>query len=265
MAASISLLLIKRISHLHINPKSHRLFQPFLTKSLSTSPQSNTESTHEPNHKPSSLSSRLSFVFDQIDAIEKRHSEKDETLERIRAWRQSKQTHQLKTPPSAPQQDPDLREVESVVSNDKLDSCVVLEPIQIDSGELSKEKGVIELVHPWPEWMELMERLVKQNYFDHRRERDDDDMVNSLGIDVSSVGLGEDENVGVALFQDFRAVQNACSNFGKDRFDILRSLSRNDIQILVGHGCPATDRKVVFSGKLLRKRVHLDEGDVSVI
>ncbi|AAG28231.1 hypothetical protein [Arabidopsis thaliana] len=262
MAASISLLLIKRISHLHINPKSHRLFQPFLTKSLSTSPQSNTESTHEPNHKPSSLSSRLSFVFDQIDAIEKRHSEKDETLERIRAWRQSKQTHQLKTPPSAPQQDPDLREVESVVSNDKLDSCVVLEPIQIDSGELSKEKGVIELVHPWPEWMELMERLVKQNYFDHRRERDDDDMVNSLGIDVSSVGLGEDENVGVALFQDFRAVQNACSNFGKDRFDILRSLSRNDIQILVGHGCPATDRKVVFSGKLLRKRVHLDEGDV---
>lgn len=44
----------------------------------------------------------------------------------------------------------------------------------------------------------------------------------------------------------------------------LRSLSRNDIQILVGHGCPATDRKVVFSGKLLRKRVHLDEGDVSI-
>ncbi|KAG7585514.1 Zinc finger RanBP2-type [Arabidopsis thaliana x Arabidopsis arenosa] len=263
MASSISLLLIKRISHFHINPKSRRLFQPFLTKSLSTSPQSNTDSTHEPNHKPSSLSSRLSFVFDQIDAIEKRHSEKDETLERIRAWRQSKQTHQSKTPSSAPQQqDPDPREVESVVSNDELVSGAVVESSQIDSGELSKEKGVVELVHPWPEWMELMERLVKQNYFDHRRERDDDEMVNSLGIDVSNVGLGEEENVGVAVFQDFRAVQNACINFGKDRFDILRSLSRNDIQILVGYGCPATDRKVVFSGKLLRKRVHLDEGDV---
>ncbi|CAA7051522.1 unnamed protein product [Microthlaspi erraticum] len=263
MASSISLLLIKRISLLHVKPKSRRLFQQFIGKSLSTSAQSNPNTTPEQNHKPSSLSSRLSFVFDQIDAIEKRHSEQDETLERIRAWRQSKQT------PSSPaaRQDPDPVELrsESAGSNEKPDSA---ELTQSSSGELSKEKkGVVELVHPWPEWMELMERLVKQNYFDHRRQRDEEDeMVQSLGIDVSSsssnVGLSEEENVGVALFQDFRAVQNACVNFGKDRFDILRSLSRNDIQILVGHGCPATDRKVVFSGKLLRKRVHLDEGDV---
>lgn len=224
MAPSISLLLIKRISLFHIKPKSCRLFQPFLAKSLSTSPQSKPDSTLEPNHKPSSLSSRLSFVFDQIDAIEKRHSEKDETLERIRAWRQSKQTHQLKTPSSSATQDPDPREVESVVPNEELVSCAVAEPepTQINSGELSKEKGVVELVHPWPEWMELMERLLKQNYFDHRRERDEEEMVNSLGIDVSNVGLGEEEKIGVALFQDFRAVQNACINFGKDRFDILR-------------------------------------------
>ncbi|KAL1188109.1 Zinc finger protein VAR3 [Cardamine amara subsp. amara] len=255
MAPSISLLLIRRNSLFHINPKSRRLFQPFLTKSLSTSPQSNTDSTLEPNHKPSSLSSRLSFVFDQIDAIEKRHSEKDETLERIRAWRQSKQTHR---------QDPDpVEESESVVSNEKSESNSCAVAVAETTPVISN--GVVELVHPWPEWMEFMERLVKQNYFDHRRERDDDDeIVNNLGIDVSNVGLSDEKNVsnGVALFQDFRAVQNACINFGKDRFDILRSLSRNDIQILVGHGCPATDRKVVFSGKLLRKRVHLDEGDV---
>lgn len=43
----------------------------------------------------------------------------------------------------------------------------------------------------------------------------------------------------------------------------FRSLSRQDIQVLVGHGCPSTDKKVVFSAKLLRKHVHLDEGDVS--
>ncbi|KAK8564842.1 hypothetical protein V6N12_058424 [Hibiscus sabdariffa] len=30
---------------------------------------------------------------------------------------------------------------------------------------------------------------------------------------------------------------------------------------LVGFGCHNTDKKVVFSAKLLRKRVHLDEGD----
>lgn len=40
-------------------------------------------------------------------------------------------------------------------------------------------------------------------------------------------------------------------------------MSRKDIQILVGFGCPSPDKKVVFSAKLLRKLVHLDEGDVS--
>ncbi|KFK35598.1 hypothetical protein AALP_AA4G012200 [Arabis alpina] len=243
MAHSISLLLIRRISLFHINPKSRRLLQPFLGKSISSSTQTNPNPVPDNDHKPTSLSSRLSFVFDQIDAIEKRHSEKDETLERIRAWRQSKQT-----PSAPPDPAPAGAQSESIEEPDS--NGVVEEP---------GSNGVVELVHPWPEWMELMERLVQQNYFDHRRQRDEDDMVQSLGIDVPSIG---EENVGLALFQDFRAVQNACINFGKDRFDILRSLSRNDIQILVGHGCPATDRKVVFSGKLLRKRVHLDEGDV---
>jgi hypothetical protein len=41
-------------------------------------------------------------------------------------------------------------------------------------------------------------------------------------------------------------------------------LSRQDIQILEGYGCPNVNKKVVFSSKLLRKHVHLDEGDVSV-
>lgn len=45
----------------------------------------------------------------------------------------------------------------------------------------------------------------------------------------------------------------------------FRSLSRQDIQVLVGYGCPSADKKVVFSAKLLRKHVHLDEGDVSFI
>ncbi|CAH8360808.1 unnamed protein product [Eruca vesicaria subsp. sativa] len=264
MPPSISLLLIKRLSLLHINPNNRRLFHPFLVKPLSTSAHStnpNSSPHPEHNHKPSSsLSSRLSFVFDQIDAIEKRHSEQDETLERIRSWRQSKQPQpQPPPPPPPPPAHPDHGESESETAGD---SNVA------ELSEKGKEKGVVELVHPWPEWMELMEVLVKQNYFDHRRGRDDggdedEMMVQSLGIDLPSSSSSSSSNdVGAALFQDFRAVQNACVNFGKDRFDILRSLSRNDIQILVGHGCPATDRKVVFSGKLLRKRVHLDEGDV---
>ncbi|GFZ02976.1 zinc finger (Ran-binding) family protein [Actinidia rufa] len=34
----------------------------------------------------------------------------------------------------------------------------------------------MEVVHPWTEWIELMERLVQQNYFDHRR-KDEEKMV----------------------------------------------------------------------------------------
>lgn len=129
-----------------------------------------------------------------------------------------------------------------------------------ESVSVEKKESVrkeVELVHPWPEWMEFMERLVKQNYFDHRR-KDEDKMVKDLGFsdvveDVVDVGID---------FNDFKTVQTACLNFGKDRFDILRSLSRQDIQNLVGYGCPSADKKVVFSAKLLRKHVHLDEGDV---
>ncbi|KAK1566949.1 hypothetical protein Q3G72_006411 [Acer saccharum] len=108
-----------------------------------------------------------------------------------------------------------------------------------------------------------MERLVKQNYFDHRR-KDEEKMVRGLGFDDDLVVVEENgggDDVGVD-FNDFKIVQTACLNFGKDRFDILRPLSRQDIQILVGYGCPSADKKVVFSAKLLRKHVHLDEGDV---
>lgn len=44
----------------------------------------------------------------------------------------------------------------------------------------------------------------------------------------------------------------------------FRSLSKKDIQILVGHGCPSMDPGVVYSSKLLRKYTHLDEGDVCI-
>jgi DNA polymerase zeta len=45
-------------------------------------------------------------------------------------------------------------------------------------------------------------------------------MVESLGLDVSGVG-NESDGVGID-FNNFRAVQTACINFGKDRFDIFR-------------------------------------------
>lgn len=118
----------------------------------------------------------------------------------------------------------------------------------------------VELVHPWPEWIELMERLAQQRYFDLGRAggADESSMAAAVPMDLSEVS----EEAGFDFSRDWTTVKNACMNFGRDRFDILKSLPRKDLQILVGHGCPSMDAKVVFSAKLIRKLVHLDEGDV---
>ena len=98
--------------------------------------------------------------------------------------------------------------------------------LEVANEKVKKKEGtVVEVVHPWPEWIELMERLVGQNYFDHRR-KDEDRMVKELGLDASETVTVEDEDLGID-FKDFKAVHTACINFGKDRFDILRFVSSN--------------------------------------
>ncbi|KAI3810540.1 hypothetical protein L1987_20157 [Smallanthus sonchifolius] len=229
----------------HRNPNLHKTIfinQPILKPFSSTTPNSDKR-----NPKPTSLSARMSFVFDQIDVIEKERSQKDETLQRIRAWRESKKEKQ----PTI-QQDSHTDDVEVSVSVSGIK----------EKGLLSKE---VELVHPWPEWIELMERFVQQNYFDCRRKDEDRLISDSRFGDGGGGGGGvmvEVMEEGFDFTRDWKTVQTAGLSFGKDRFDILRSLSRQDIQLLVGYGCPSPDKKVVFSAKLLRKHVHLDEGDV---
>ena len=87
----------------------------------------------------------------------------------------------------------------------------------------AQAKSELELVHPWPEWIELMERLVQQNYFDHRR-KDEDKMIHDLGFDSSLPGNSRVSDSSGLDFKNFKLVQTACLNFGKDRFDILRSV-----------------------------------------
>ncbi|CAL9068916.1 uncharacterized protein LOC135626320 [Musa acuminata AAA Group] len=202
-----------------------------------------------PDSPKPSLSTRLSFVFDQIDAIDRDRTAKDAALQRIRAWHQNK-------PPPPPAEDGKFAppatcgstpsEVHDLAADVRTDESV--------RDVLRKE---VELVHPWPEWIELMERLAQQNYFDFRRT-DEERVAENLSIDLSRIK----EEMGFDFSRDWTTVRNACMNLGRDRFDILRSLSRKDLQVLVGHGCPSMDPKVVFSAKLLRKLVHLDEGDV---
>uniref|UniRef100_A0A6N2LXK6 RanBP2-type domain-containing protein n=1 Tax=Salix viminalis TaxID=40686 RepID=A0A6N2LXK6_SALVM len=238
----ISLLLLRRLTLTSQSPKPpplSLLLNNFYLKPYSTTTNAN-PSTEQP--KPSPLSARLSFVFDQIDSIERERAEKHHTLQKIRVWRQSKDTPQQEQQERNPEtistqsqelvgtQNPEtiLSQNENLESGPGADGISSVDFEESDLIELKRKE--VELVHPWPEWIELMERLVQQNYFDHRRKVSDN-MI-------------------------------ACLNFGKDRFDIFRSLSRQDIQILVGYGCPSVDKKVVFSSKLLRKHVHLDEGDV---
>ncbi|KAJ8753427.1 hypothetical protein K2173_019826 [Erythroxylum novogranatense] len=252
-----SLILLRRLTLAFHNPKppfSLFCLKPYSTVNSSSDPQS-----------PSSLSARMSFVFDQIEAIERERVEKHESLQRIRAWRQSKDTLQSQQQ----QQKVDSECISSQnqervgAQNAKLESST-RDGTRVDIGiNLNKSmtnKKEIEVVHPWPEWIELMQRLVQHNYFDHRR-KDEDKMVRDVGFNVIDGTANIDDDGGINL-KDFKAVHTACLNFGKDRFDILRSLSRQDIQMLVGYGCPSADRKVVFSAKLLRKYSHLDEGDV---
>ncbi|KAK6911557.1 Zinc finger, RanBP2-type [Dillenia turbinata] len=256
MAPTLLSLLLRR--SLSKTPKPYTLLiRPYFRSHASKSFSTSTDVSSNPSdpNKPSSLSARLSFVFDQIDAIDKSRSEKDETLQRIRAWRESKkQQEQDQQTDTNNNKSSEIGELGlGFCENVEMKTDLDLEGKRQKEGLVGKE---VELVHPWPEWIELMERLVQQNYFDHRR-KDEDKMIEELGFRMSDVA-----EEGFDFTRDWKTVQTACLNFGRDRFDILRSLSRQDIQMLVGYGCPSADRKVVFSGKLLRKHAHLDEGDV---
>lgn len=209
-----SLLILRRLSLSSSNPKSSpalfHLFTTTTTKRFSTSPAppSSSSSSSLDTKPPSSLSARLSFVFDQIDAIEKERSQKDETLQRIRAWRESKK----------PQQPESGLGFATGAAKDSNSSACGSKSVA-ESERMFGVKNEVELVHPWPEWIELMERLVQQNYFDHRR-KDEDKMVQELGFDAA---VGATLSVASGLdFNDFKTVQTACLNFGKDRFDIMR-------------------------------------------
>lgn len=105
----------------------------------------------------------------------------------------------------------------------------------------ARESRDFRILHPWPEWMELMEHLLKKGYF----EGQDCPLRNR---ELSS--------------KESNQIRTAFLNFARDRFYLVSYLPRKDIQVLVQLGCPSTDRKVVNSGKRLRAHVGIDEGNV---
>ncbi|KAB2054965.1 hypothetical protein ES319_A11G003200v1 [Gossypium barbadense] len=96
--------------------------------------------------------------------------------------------------------------------------------------------------HPWPEWVTFIDRLKSKGYFVEAN--------NTVTSDA-----GND-------YKDMNFVKDACISFARDRFDLFKLLSTDDIETVVGSGCPNVLRKSVNSAKRLRAYVHLDEGDV---
>ncbi|GMH15154.1 hypothetical protein Nepgr_016995 [Nepenthes gracilis] len=154
------------------------------------------------------------------------------------------QISQLHHPSENPDKSSNLgfvsNEFEELHSSPSITQRPKLEPQQQSTSSLI-EKLALQITNPWPEWVHLMEVLLKKGYF----------------VEIGSP-FGNDEMGS----KDSNLVRTACLNFGRDRFDLIRYLSRRDIQIVVGFGCPSVDRKVVNSGKRLRALVGIDEGNV---
>ncbi|KAL7139507.1 hypothetical protein ABFS83_09G056700 [Erythranthe nasuta] len=115
-----------------------------------------------------------------------------------------------------------------------------------DAPTLTTDDSSSISAHPWPEWINFVDRLKDKGY-----------LTLKAAAAVENAGTS-----GGVVYTDMKLVKDACLSFARDRFDIFKSLSKQDIQTIVEKGCPNLFRKTVNSGKRLRAYVELDEGDV---
>uniref|UniRef100_A0A0D9VY18 RanBP2-type domain-containing protein n=1 Tax=Leersia perrieri TaxID=77586 RepID=A0A0D9VY18_9ORYZ len=114
--------------------------------------------------------------------------------------------------------------------------------------------------YPWPEWSDFLDKLRAKGYFEQPTPAPRPD---SAGGEAATAAAEEPvvAEAGNYPFKDLNRVKNACLKFGRDRFDILGSLPKQDIRAIVECGCPNIFRKPVNSAKKLREFVQVDEGD----
>ncbi|KAI3454939.1 hypothetical protein Pfo_011602 [Paulownia fortunei] len=117
-----------------------------------------------------------------------------------------------------------------------------------DACTLTTDDSSAVSVHPWPEWVNFVDRLKAKGYL-------------TQDAAVLENGGGADDE-GVVVYTETKLVKDACLSFARDRFDIFKSLSTQDIQTVVEKGCPNLFRKAVNSAKRLRAYLDLDEGNV---
>ncbi|EEE67000.1 hypothetical protein OsJ_23911 [Oryza sativa Japonica Group] len=147
--------------------------------------------------KPPSLSARLSFVFDQLDALDRSrfsdHSARDAALRRIQSWRR----------PAA------LPEVLPAEGGAR--------PAPEPGEPVKKEPEAVDVAGK-----EELERMsvAEQKYFDlgGTGGADEGCVAAAVPMDLAEVT----QETGFDFSRDWTTVKNACMNFGRDRFDIVK-------------------------------------------
>ncbi|KAL6909447.1 hypothetical protein ACP4OV_001728 [Aristida adscensionis] len=120
------------------------------------------------------------------------------------------------------------------------EQCQIAEEPRSGGTHPGGRPAAVDIAHPWPEWVALMELLLRRGH-----------------VEPSAFAVRSD-----APSKDANLVRTACLRFGRERPELIRYISRWDIQVALRCGCPSVDRKVVNSGKRLRAHVGLDEGEV---
>ncbi|KAF5734031.1 zinc finger protein VAR3 chloroplastic [Tripterygium wilfordii] len=106
--------------------------------------------------------------------------------------------------------------------------------------------------HPWPEWVTFVDHLKTRGYLTEAAPLKA----------VSESGSFGDSDADKSVYRNINLLKDPCLSFGRDRYDIFKFLSMQDVQTVVEAGCPNLIRKTVNSAKRLRAHVRLDEGDV---
>ncbi|KAI5073044.1 hypothetical protein GOP47_0011057, partial [Adiantum capillus-veneris] len=142
----------------------------------------------------------------------------------------------------------------SVLKKPEAEPTEVLEPIQAQKEEPINEPAIVDDVdseggprikHPWKEWNDFYDVLYQNNYF------------KDVPPEKSSM-----EGEGYLKFQSSTHMKRAILDFGRERDDIIRFMTKKHIKTVVAVGCPSTDRKVVNACKRLRVLCEIPEDEV---
>ncbi|KDP23941.1 hypothetical protein JCGZ_27101 [Jatropha curcas] len=110
----------------------------------------------------------------------------------------------------------------------------------VDSDNTETPNSLSQEHHPWPEWVTFVDRLKTNGYFANIK--------NDSGTE--------------SIYKDVNQLKDPCLSFARDRYDLFKLLSVDDIQKVVESGCPNLLRKAVNSAKRLRAYVRVEEQDV---